>query len=354
MKARTAQSLAAEAGFRARLAELGAELLESGWLGSARPHRVRCPVGHNCQPRPDSVKQGQGICRACAGNDPLMAAAAFRERLAARGATLLEPVWLGPMQRHHVRCAAGHDCYPRPDSVRSGGGPCRTCSRRDPALAEAAFRHRLAELGGTLLETQWLGANQPHRVRCAAGHECNSYPRSVRKGLGICLTCAGQDPATSEAAFRAALAAAGAELLEPYRNSGHPHRIRCAAGHEGRTRPGVVQRGFGVCRDCAYRTWDVFYVVAHQSGPRVKFGISNLSGHARLRTHRRSGYATLVRLATGLPGTMARDTENAVRAALAMAGERPVQGREYFSSSCLAVILDVTDSWLSDCDSMVA
>ena len=29
-----------------------------------------------------------------------------------------------------------------------------------------------------------------------------------------------------------------------------------------------------------------------------------------------------------------------------LAGEKPVRGREYFDASCLALILDVADSWL--------
>lgn len=49
----------------------------------------------------------------------------------------------------------------------------------------------------------------------------------------------------------------------------------------------------------------------------------------------------------GLPGTAAPDAERAVLAALAMAGEKPVKGREYFDRSCLALVLDVADSWLT-------
>jgi hypothetical protein len=49
---------------------------------------------------------------------------------------------------------------------------------------------------------------------------------------------------------------------------------------------------------------------------------------------------------TDLPGTVALDAENAVKSALALAGEKPIQGREYFDASCLALILDVADSWL--------
>ena len=46
------------------------------------------------------------------------------------------------------------------------------------------------------------------------------------------------------------------------------------------------------------------------------------------------------------PRRLARDTEDAVRSALAMAGQKPVSGREYFDISSLGLILDVADSWL--------
>jgi hypothetical protein len=204
----------------------------------------------------------------------------------------------------------------------------------------------LAELGATLLEP-YHGALEPHRVRCAGGHLRNTRPADVAKGHGVCRICTGDDKDTAEAAFRAALTAAGSVLLEPaYRGNKFGHRARCKEGHENRLRPDVVARGFGVCRDCAYKTWDVFYVLQHETEPRVKFGITNLDGKPRLRTHRKFGYTVVVRLVTGLAGRVARDTEDAVRAALADAGHQPVKGREYFDVSCLGLILDVADWWL--------
>jgi hypothetical protein len=89
--------------------------------------------------------------------------------------------------------------------------------------AEAAFRIRLKELGATLLEPEWLGSSQKHSVRCREGHECHPRPDMVPRGRGICITCAGKDPAAAEAAFRARLAEQGAELLQPYvSGSGRP------------------------------------------------------------------------------------------------------------------------------------
>jgi len=403
---RDAESFAAEATFRARLAELGATLLEPEWLSKKKRHHCRCAGGHDCYPLPANVNAGHGICRVCAHSDPVAAEAAFRARVAKLGGAVLGE-YRDAKTAVHVRCAAGHDCYPLPDKIRDRAIPCRICSGRpDGAMAEAAFRARLAELGVMLLEPEWLGAKAKHRavcaaghsctpipatlkrgdgpclicvgldsataeaafrakvaelggvilggyrnahgkvhVRCAAGHDCYPTPHGVQQGQGICRTCAGNDPAACEAKFRARLAELGAELLEPYTRSNDPHRVRCAAGHEGRPRPGDVLQGIGVCRVCRSGVADAFYVVT--GSPGVKFGITTGQRRHRLQVHAACGYTEVARLVTGLPGTMALDTENAVKSALALAGEKPVRGREYFDISCLALILDVADSWLT-------
>ncbi len=338
---------AAEATFRAALAELGAALLEPAWLGSRAPHRVRCAEGHMCWPRPDDVRRGGGLCRTCAGKDPAAAEAAFRTRLRKLGAELLEPVWLGVDTPHRVRCATGHECFPHPGNVQQGRGICRTCAGNDPAVAESAFRARLAELGAELLEPVWLGSLNPHRVRCAQGHETGPRPAGVIRGLGICRACIGTDPATAAAAFRRMLAEQGATLLEPlWLGNGKPHQAICAAGHNCQPIPSNVQQGGGICRFCAGKVWDVFYTVADQDKRRIKFGITSGNPRPRMSEHRRNGYREIVRMITELRGTTAQEMERAARAALTLAGIYPLQGREYYDIAALPVVLDVADNYL--------
>lgn len=346
MRPRTRASLAAEAAFRARLEELGATLVEPDWLGSKAKHRAICAAGHSCTPTPNYVQSGGGICRVCVGHDVAAAEAAFRARLLDLGAVPLYETWLGTSAPHHVRCRAGHDCYPRPGNVSQGWGICGACVGRDPRVLEAAFRSRLAELGAELLESEWLGALKKHRIRCGAGHECSVKPNQVQQGYGICKTCAGHDPVAAADAFRARIAELGATLLEPgWLGSDQPHRVRCPLGHLCRPTPANVSQGNGICRVCRGGVWDAFYVVT--SGEAVKFGVTTGDPRPRLGRHAAQGFTEVVRLATGLPGTIAHDTERAVLSALAMAGVKPVQRREYFDSSCLALILDIADSWLT-------
>jgi hypothetical protein len=273
------------------------------------------------------------------------AEAAFRARLAELGAELLEP-YKNNKTPHRVRCAAGHFCTPYPSSVvLAGKGVCRTCAGQDPVAAETRFRARLAELRAELLEPVWLGVNTPHRVRCAAGHECSPWPTSVLGGQGICRACAGSDPAAAEAAFRARLAELGAELLEPYHGSGQPHRVRCAAGHECMPRPSGVQQGVGICHICGWQGRDAFYIVRQPTTGHIKFGITSGDPQWRLRRHRACGYSERVLVLTGLPGTTAPEIESAAIAVLKLAEIKPIRGREYYDSSALALVLDVVDNY---------
>lgn len=348
---RSARSIQSEANFRTRLAELGATLLEPEWLGSHAKHHVLCAANHDCYPTPHDAQQAKGICKVCARNDPAAAEAAFRARLEELGATLLEPEWLGAIKKHHVRCAAGHDCWPRPNGIQQGQGLCLICVRRDPADAERRFLARLAELGAVPLGP-YESAHTAVHVRCAAGHDCWPKPSSVLAGRGPCRACGRGCPKQAEAYFRAALAELGATpLFGKWLGARTPHPVRCANGHECHPKPHEVRKGGGICKSCSW-AWDVFYVVT--GNPGVKFGITSRDGRVRLKDHRADGYVEVVRLVTGLAAGVALDTENAVKAALAAAGKVPVRGCEYFDASCLTLILDVADAWLSSPAVLVA
>src|ERR1044072_5267769 len=100
---RTAASLRAEAEFRARVEELGGEALYEEWRGATKGHLVRCAKGHENAPHPSSVQQGGGICRTCSANEGKPAEAVFRARLADLGATLIESEGRGAIPRHEAK-----------------------------------------------------------------------------------------------------------------------------------------------------------------------------------------------------------------------------------------------------------
>lgn len=404
---RSARSIQAEAAFRARVEQLGGEVLYEAWGGANKGHRVRCAQGHESSPRPSNVQHGGGICRTCAGRDPKAAEAVFRARLAEVGATLVEPEWRGAIARHEAKCSAGHTCYPIPHMLRHnrvctkcpqpvsiearekfrkrveelGGevldaewrgsrqaysvrcaeghvgqiwpiglhqrrGICASCGDKSPQATWQKFKAQIEQLGGVVLEEAWKGNNEPHACLCSERHRCAPRPAHVLKGIGMCRTCAGRDPRAAEAAFRARVAELGGEVLEPaWLGSRNPHRGRCSAGHACSPIPDCVQAGGGICRECGGKAWDVLYVVADEINDTVKFGITSGDPRRRLNDHARDGFDSVVRLIEGLPGDLAPRLERAILAALRDAREEPVRGREYFPTHTLGLILDLVDGW---------
>lgn len=296
---------------------------------------------------PNLVQQGGGICKTCAGLDPVASEAKFREALARLGATLLEPRWLGSIKPHRIRCKAGHLSSPMPVNVNKRRGVCAICAGSYRGKGSEEFFARLRELGVTVIDTEWKGGGAGHKAICANGHVCYPRPNAVRQGKGICLTCAGQNMDEAAVRFIANLGKFGAKLLEPYRGAGKPHRAVCAEGHECWPWPTSLQQGGAPCRVCSHRDWDAFYVVTDRERGRVKFGITSGDGKIRLRKHLRDGFETVDLLLTGMPGTEAPQLERFVMATLRLAEIEPIQGREYFDISALAVILDVAEGYAS-------
>lgn len=271
----------------------------------------------------------------------------FRNRLTSLGAILLEPEWLGSSQSHHVRCVAGHDCYPRPGNLRFDKGICSICYHNQRSKnAELRFRNRLRELGATLLEPVWRGSSSPHRAICIAGHETKIYPCNVIKGIGICKTCAGLDSKIAEQKFRIQLIRFGATLLEPWHGVMKIHRVRCAAGHICNPRPDHVIEGIGICAKCASKIWDVFYVVTNTLG-NVKFGITSGDSRPRMRDHIRNGFINIVILWEELPDGLALKIEQTCTAMLCNENIKPTHGREYFPPQALPHVKLVAGYYLA-------
>lgn len=343
-RARRRDSIAAEAAFRARVAELGGRVVEPEWLGGGTYHRVVCTAGHDSRARPDHVKSGVGICRKCVGLDPQLAEQKFRARVAALGGRVIEPVWLGSSKPHRVLCPKGHIGRPYPGNVGKGEGICRICVSNDPETANKEFRQRMAEWGAQVLEPRWLGATTPHRSVCAAGHVCQPRPGALQQGEGPCRICGGRDSATAGKAFYARVSALGGQVEEPtWLGSFVRHQITCSEGHRVTCLPADLATGRGLCRFCAGKAWDGFYVLQNPKLHRVKFGITSGDFRPRLQDHRLNGYTEVLRTKAELPTSP--DLERSVIAALDLAGFKPVQGREYYDVSALPLILDVADHW---------
>jgi len=338
---RQASSIRAEARFRERVAELGGTVVGQ-YVDSQTPVEVTCKRGHRCTPRPNTVLRGSGFCITCAGKDPRVAEAAFRTRIAELGGTVTG-AYVRLRTPVEVVCRKGHTTTVRPADLSQGSGLCRTCAGKDPRVAEAAFRARVAELGGTVTGT-YKNRLTPIDVVCKMGHSVQVWPCSVLSGQGICRTCVGKDPRVAEAAFRARIAELGGTVVGQYVNALTPVDVTCEKGHRCKPRPHDVATGNGICWACKGRSWDAFYVVQDEGLEVVKFGITNGDPRPRLREHARDGLDQVVRLHADMPDDAAVLLERTILAALRDSGEEPVRGREYFSSRVLPVVLDLVDN----------
>lgn len=268
----------------------------------------------------------------------------FRDRVAAAGATLVDAEWLGVKTEHRAICINGHSARVIPHALRHAG-LCAACAGRDQAAAWSKFTAEIAAQGAALLDPHWLGSKARHWVVCSKGHHSGVTPSDIASGRGVCGACAERDTFECERRFREAMTALGARMLGEWRGGAQSHRFECRDGHVGSIVPSaLLSSSQSLCKDCAGKNkWDVFYVVLNKDSSRVKFGVTNGDGKARLATHRRSGYRDVVRLFPGVPMPGAADLERATAAALRDAGAAPVQGREYYDASALALILDIVD-----------
>ncbi len=327
----------------------GGVVFEQRWLGSGKPHLCLCAKGHECRPTPSNA-QRQGICLVCAGKDPNTARENFYRQVTGRWrGVVLEQRWLGKDRPHLCLCASGHECRPRPGDVRRGRGICRICAGDHPVTARENFCRWVAEEGGVVLEQRWLGADTPHLCLCAKGHECRVISRGSRQGgNGICRVCAGNDPATArENFYRRAVEESVVVLEQRWLGSVNPHRCLCDKGHECSPMPANIQQGHqGFCWECSWSAQTVVYVVRDPVKFWVKSGITSWDGYSRLSSHRKDGFTEVLYSKTSLPEGLAAHTEQKIKAALSMAGAKPVRGREYFSDDYTALVLNEIGNWI--------
>lgn len=217
--------------------------------------------------------------------------------------------------------------------------------------AEKAFRERVEELGGVVLEETWKGVKQPHRVRCPEGHETSPRPQSINIGNGLCERCGQsskvwtkrfQKSIDAEMEFKRRLEKLGATLLEDsWKGSWQPHRIRCSAGHECAPRPNNIHSGQGLCLTCTWENQDILYLVRDIKRNRVKFGITSGDPRPRLRAHAKDGLTDVLRLYQNLSDGVAYATEQGLIRSLRSRGISPIQGKEYFEGIHVSLILEL-------------
>lgn len=128
-------------------------------------------------------------------------------------------------------------------------------------------------------------------------------------------------------------------VYEKYLGVSGLHAIICSAGHHVHTRPDNITQGHGICRLCAGRDHNVFYILGNPILHQIKFGVTKNDPRPRLKKHKREGFTDFYECLESFPG--AYDLECKIKLGLAEAGFEPVRGREYFRDDALPFILSM-------------
>ena len=209
--------------------------------------RWRCAAGHEWSARTAAIVEGRW-CPACDRREP------FREHrleqlkavAAGRGGACLDEVYFRKRHRMRWRCEHGHEWEASSDSVLRGNW-CPFCSGRRTSVA--ALQALAAERGGEFLSTEVGRKIDPHRWRCAHGHEWSAAPSKIIEGTW-CPTCAGRNTITLATLQELAHSRGGACLAQQYTSVNQRVRWRCDAGHVWSATANSTRRGTW-CPTCA-------------------------------------------------------------------------------------------------------
>jgi hypothetical protein len=177
----------AELYFKQEVGKQGGKL-RGLYISTDTPVPVECKKGHVNLIRPGSVQTGQGICKTCVGLDPKTAEANFRSSVVDRLKGTVDGPYADMKTTVACTCACGNKVQIRPDHVTAGGGMCRICAGNDPIAASKRFADEVKRQGGDLLGV-YVNASTRVKIRCAKNHTAYALPNYVRSGAGICARC---------------------------------------------------------------------------------------------------------------------------------------------------------------------
>jgi hypothetical protein len=225
------------------------------YLGSAKPLRWICAVGHEWDARPSSIKSGNW-CPYCARNRKLefeQMCQIARER----GGRCLSTVYRNGRTPLLWECSQGHQWTARPENIKGGtrkkGSWCLECynTRRifRPKQDLKAMQELARSRGGQCMSATYMGSKTKLTWHCAYEHEWEARPVSVLQGTW-CPVCARNQRLELSALQKIAANRGGDCLSQTYVNERTTLTWYCAAGHRWSATPAKVKRG-SWCPKCA-------------------------------------------------------------------------------------------------------
>jgi len=219
---------------------------DSPWLS------IRDSCGHQVYPTLSNVKLGKGGCQICSGKfvDPAIA----REDMRSSGAEPLED-YPGALKKWKCLCmSCGREIFPCRNSVQQGQGPCKYCAGKAVDPDEAA--QFMIETNLTPLERfPGANKKWKCKCQLCSAIVFPTFG-NIKAGWGGCRKCGGHKSRqthikNAEETALAVMAKAQLKPLEPYQGSKHKWRIRCLkCNQETTTRFNDVQQGHSGCMNC--------------------------------------------------------------------------------------------------------
>jgi len=154
---------------------------------SSNPVDCICKNGHKCTPIPSNIRRGNGMCRICVGLDPEIAGINFAKLIEELGGVVIGK-YINAKTNVPCRCKNGHECNPNPGDIQQGQGMCKICAGHDAETAMQNFIRRIEELEGKVIG-EYVNAKCPVECRCKNGHKCYPIPSNIQTGYGLCSSC---------------------------------------------------------------------------------------------------------------------------------------------------------------------
>lgn len=158
----------------------------------------------------------------------------------------LDKVYKGPREKYGWRCRHGHEWFTTWETVQKGSW-CPRCANGGEDLS--TLRELARARNGACLSETFTTMRARYAWRCAAGHTWSATASHVKAGTW-CPRCAGNAPTPLEDVQRLAAERGGVCLSAHVRNQSSVVRLRCAKGHEWKTKLANLAHGHW-CPDCA-------------------------------------------------------------------------------------------------------
>src|SRR6185437_11821175 len=113
--------------FYKRIEELEGKVIGE-YIGNDININCICKNGHKCSPTPHNIQRGNGMCITCAGKDFKVAKANFYKRIEELEGKVVGE-YTGSSSKVECVCKNGHICNPYPNNIQQGQGMCQKCKQ---------------------------------------------------------------------------------------------------------------------------------------------------------------------------------------------------------------------------------